>query len=258
MPKHYWFMPFADASSSARELSKALKWRRIRREGSNFQGNRETTVINWGCGSVSDEVSKCNIINDPRLVRAAANKLSFFKNVSKAARVPPFTTELSEVQKWLEEGSLVVGRTDLNGRSGTDIVFIDDIAQLVQCPLFTKYIKKAEEYRVHFAFKEVIDVQRKVARKHDDSGAVIEASSLDFRVRNHRNGFVFSRNNLHTPDDVLHQAELAYKATGLDFGAVDVIWNNHLKQAFILEINTAPGLEGTTLENYVKAFQKLG
>jgi glutathione synthase/RimK-type ligase-like ATP-grasp enzyme len=43
-------------------------------------------------------------------------------------------------------------------------------------------------------------------------------------------------------------------ALGLDFGAVDVIENK--KGSWILEVNTAPGLEGQTLEVYRSAFEQ--
>jgi hypothetical protein len=40
----------------------------------------------------------------------------------------------------------------------------------------------------------------------------------------------------------------------LDFGAVDLIWNENQNVVYVLEVNTAPGMEGTTLENYCDAF----
>jgi D-alanine-D-alanine ligase-like ATP-grasp enzyme len=43
----------------------------------------------------------------------------------------------------------------------------------------------------------------------------------------------------------------------LDFGAVDVIYNRAQDKAYVLEVNTAPGLEGSTLDNYVEAIQKV-
>jgi glutathione synthase/RimK-type ligase-like ATP-grasp enzyme len=43
-------------------------------------------------------------------------------------------------------------------------------------------------------------------------------------------------------------------ASGLDFGAVDVIWNERQQRAYVLEINSAPGLEGTTIDDYVRYF----
>ena len=45
--------------------------------------------------------------------------------------------------------------------------------------------------------------------------------------------------------------------SGLTFGAIDVIWNEHQQKAFVLEINTAPGIEGTTVEKYAAKFRNL-
>ena len=48
----------------------------------------------------------------------------------------------------------------------------------------------------------------------------------------------------------------AVELCGLYFGAVDMIWNAYKKQGYVLEINTAPGLEGQTVENYAEHFAK--
>jgi len=56
---------------------------------------------------------------------------------------------------------------------------------------------------------------------------------------------------------VVEQASLAIAALGLDFGAVDIIWNNHYQLATVLEVNTAPGLEGQTITDYANYFRGL-
>jgi D-alanine-D-alanine ligase-like ATP-grasp enzyme len=45
----------------------------------------------------------------------------------------------------------------------------------------------------------------------------------------------------------------AVAALGLDFGAVDIIEDKE-GNFYVLEINTAPGLEGHTVTSYAKAF----
>lgn len=248
--------PFHERSKSAFDISRAAGFKRIRREGSTFVGEKKHTIINWGCSDLSPETEKCGrIVNSTRAVRTSANKLSFFKKTQKIARVPPFTADLKEAMGWVKQGILVVARTSLNGRGGSDIVFLDDPSKFVECQLYTQYIKKRAEYRVHFAFGKVLDVQKKILRKTDDAGNSIDTSTVDFRIRNHSNGFIFVRDGISPPSDVLDQAKLAFAASDLDFGAVDVIFNEHSGQAYVLEINTAPGLEGTTLENYISAFQ---
>jgi glutathione synthase/RimK-type ligase-like ATP-grasp enzyme len=161
----------------------------------------------------------------------------------------PFTSSYDGALHWIEEGETVVCRTVLNGHSGKGIVIAETVDELVDAPLYTKYIKKKSEWRVHIFNGQVIDIQRKV-RNND-------VEEVNWRVRNHANGFIYQRNNLAPPDCVLKAAVGAMNLTLLDFGAVDVIYNEHYDKAYVLEINCAPGLEGTTVERYVEAFRAL-
>ena len=45
----------------------------------------------------------------------------------------------------------------------------------------------------------------------------------------------------------------AVTALGLEFGAVDIIYNDKSKKLFVLEVNTAPGIEGATVTKYKDA-----
>ena len=67
-------------------------------------------------------------------------------------------------------------------------------------------------------------------------------------IKNLDNGWVFCRTGISLPDDARNQAIAAVRSLGLDFGAVDVLYREREDKAFVLEVNTAPGLEGTTLE----------
>jgi D-alanine-D-alanine ligase-like ATP-grasp enzyme len=44
---------------------------------------------------------------------------------------------------------------------------------------------------------------------------------------------------------------------GLDFGAVDIIYNEKNNRWVVLEVNTAPGLSGETLNRYVEMIKEL-
>jgi D-alanine-D-alanine ligase-like ATP-grasp enzyme len=68
---------------------------------------------------------------------------------------------------------------------------------------------------------------------------------------------VFCRENF-SPVDIVDNAALgAVSALGLDFGAVDVKCNRQGTRAAVLEVNTAPGLQGTTLRKYAEALMGL-
>jgi glutathione synthase/RimK-type ligase-like ATP-grasp enzyme len=243
-------------SEGARALADALDIRRIRREGSTYVGNRNKTVINWGSSELPANVAAATIINKPEAIRATANKLVFFQTCQRngAPRIPAFTTSRETVRQWLEDGAKVVARTVLNGHSGAGIVILEGAGvDIPAAPLYTKYVPKKEEWRIHVLRTgdelSVLDMQRKI-RNPEFPGVP------DWNVRSHANGFIYAREVAPPNPDVLHQAVKALEVSGLDFGAVDVIWNQQNGQAFVLEINTAPGLSGQTITSYAKAFRR--
>jgi glutathione synthase/RimK-type ligase-like ATP-grasp enzyme len=243
-------------SEGARALSEALNVRRIRHEGSTYRGAPGKIVINWGSSKLPDEIARSTIINPPAAVASVSDKLAFFRTCERAGapRIPEFTTSREAVQAWLEAGAKVVVRTILNGHSGNGIQILEGAGvDIPNAPLYTKYVPKKEEWRIHVMRTPnelfVMDQQRKI-RDPDYVGVP------DWNVRSHANGFIFARNVAAPNADVLNQAIKALEVSGLDFGAVDVIWNQQNGAAYVLEINTAPGLEGTTITSYRDAFRK--
>lgn len=190
-------------------------------------------------------------------MKVAGNKLLTFRELEAACEgqvgevwhhFPQFTTSYAEACAWANSGITVVCRTKLQGHSGAGIVLAareEDV--VVDCPLYVKYIKKAKEFRVHVAFGEVIDVQQK-KRRADFEG------ETDYAIRNHARGWIYAREEIEEPAGLREQATRAILTLGLDFGAVDIIYNQHYNQCYVLEVNTAPGLEGTTVEKYTNAF----
>lgn len=156
----------------------------------------------------------------------------------------PHTTDMEEAKGW--EGPVVVRHT-VTGNSGQGIEIVDDPLDIPEAPLYTKYIKKASEWRVHVFQGKAIDVTRKIRDP--------ERTPTNWQVRNHDNGFIFARESGEPPcTSIITHAIEAVAGLGLDFGAVDVIWNQHQERAYVLEVNTAPGLEGeTTLKAYTEA-----
>ena len=131
----------------------------------------------------------------------------------------------------------------------------------VTAPLYVMYIKKKDEYRIHVLRNNIIDVQRKGLRAEFQG-----QQDVNFLIRNLANGFMFVRNdnagvqliNSSTvPQVVKNVAVQAVAALGLDFGAVDVIYNQQQKAAYVLEVNTAPGIEASTVLSYRDAFLSL-
>lgn len=260
--KKVFFFSYNQKSLGSRALSEALGASRIRNVGSTFVGSSQKLVVIWGNPEITEEIQKCRLLNDPRKTAACVNKLKFFSLLHKdgQTRIPRFTTETETALTWAASGMEVVGRGKLEGKSGEGISFFTDSDGINQewlsSKMYVEYIKKKHEFRVHILFGNIVDVQKKVLRKHDQEGNPIDPKTVDFRVRNLANGFIFQRNDISVPKDVKEQALKAYKASGLDFGAFDIVYNSTSEKAYVLEVNTAPGLEGTTVENYARAFKE--
>lgn len=154
---------------------------------------------------------------------------------------------------------------------------------------FQNMIEIAEEFRIHVAFGEVVYAAKKVQRTVDEmekayvedelarqeelakkNGDTIDEKTAILLIkrqakkvaenganqlaRSNRLGWKF----VHIKSvnkDMETQVTRAVKTLGLDFGAVDCCIDNSGK-VFIIEVNTGPGLEGSTFEAYIKAFKK--
>lgn len=238
--------PYRQGSKSAKALATGLGGRVLRLEGSTFVPRHNDVIINWGS-------SQCppfepTLINWEIATRKASNKRLSFEALAKEGVSTPSFAATKDSVSW---DGLVVVRHKLTGHSGEGIEIVNHNAgadDLPDAPLYVQYIPKKDEYRVHIIGTSIIAVQRKARR--------LEVEEPNWRVRNHANGFVFVRNDVNAPESVLSEATKAIAALGLDFGAVDVIWNEKQGAAYVLEVNTAPGLEGQTVDDYVNGFKE--
>lgn len=228
--------PYMKGSQSAKLLVEHMGGMLIKLKGSKFKWNKP--VVNWG-----NKLPLGNCLNKNPAV--ATNKIKTFE-LLKAGNVPhvPWTTDKAEAMKWVNAGKTVMARTKVASQGGAGIVVLNDHPATV-APLYTQYVKKRAEYRTHVVNDKVIHVQEK-KKKHGHEHSLIQS---------HDNGYVFGKPG-EVPQSVLDAGIGAVKALGLDFGAVDVIWNEHQGKAYVLEVNTAPGLSPQTAEKYANAFKE--
>lgn len=251
-----YLLPYKAGSKSGKLLSKALRILRINREGSNWINSPRKRVINWGC---TEENLPPNLrdpsivwVNSPQAVSVAADKLlSFNAMKDMGVNVVPFTTDKEVAFEWGRESTVIL-RHKLKANSGEGIEIVEPEGYIADAPLYTKYIPKKYEYRIHVFQGNIIARQRK-ARKEE-----IEDDAINWRIRNLAGGFIFARNEGRpVPVDVDHQAYLAVQAMGLDFGAVDIGYDEKNDRAWVYEVNTACGLEGSTLDDYFYAIKNM-
>lgn len=242
------------ASNSAKLLAEALGVRRVSHVGPPI--TVKDTLINWGASALPPRVTAAIIVNTPAAIATAANKLESFIAMMDTVNVPMFTASFEMAREWLRDGTTVVARTKLNGHSGEGLVILDPERikeqqdDFVRAPLYTQYVKKSQEYRIHVHKGQAFFVQRK-ARNFE-----VANENVNWQVRNHANGFIYANVDVEVADEAKAQAVAACAALGLDFGAVDIIRSTARGEWLVLEVNTAPGLSGTTLDKYVEQFKE--
>jgi len=158
---------------------------------------------------------------------------------------PAFATSPEEARN-LDSGT-IFARTLINSTNGKGIVeFERDQREYPPAPLYTAYIPKKSEFRVHVINGKVVDSQQKKKREEF-------TGESNPRIRNLANGYVYCRDGVVLPHDAADLAVRAVSACGYEYGAVDLIYNAKRDKSYVLEVNSRPGLQGTTLESYADA-----
>lgn len=238
------------------EISSSTIARKLRLQGSAFRGRTTDLIVNWGSGN-SDAfnaiVGNARFLNNPTAINTASNKVSAFEAMNAAnVSCVENTTDIEVARQWVRDGFGVFCRTELRGHSGAGIVYCsttapDDLGNVVhqtevpQAPLYTKRGHTTNrEYRIHIFKGEVIFIQQKRRQ-----AGYRDNPNYSNVVRNHGNGWIYAHNNITAINTAaVTSAVAAIEAVGLDFGAVDVMTRQD--DAWVLEVNTAPGQAGDT------------
>lgn len=253
MPAYIAVRPPDRPSESARTVRHMFgdKARLVRRDPIPRQ---YTKIINWGNSSSFTPYMTAKVYNPPFRIAVASNKLDTFLALKEAGvKIPEFSTTMEQVPP----GQIWLARTILNGSGGAGIVVMRPGDRVATASLYTKYIRKLREFRVHVVKGETIFVQEK--RRRLDSNLTGDQNL----IRNYRNGWVYTltdglEENEGVPNCILDAGEAAVKALGLDFGAADVVLGRNDDESYVLEVNTAPGLRSPTLTTaYQVAFMRM-
>lgn len=182
-----------------------------------------------------------------RITPGVLTKIQQFQAFTRdGVNCPKWTTDASRLAEL--ESEVIFARTLVNSTGGRGIVeFTLGSDPTPRAPLYTAYVKKKAEYRVHVFNGEAIDIQQKKKKRE------FNADTRDTRVRNLANGYVYCRDGLVPPEGIQDLAIRAVAAVGYRYGAVDIIYNERNNQCYVLEVNSRPGLMGTTLERYSNA-----
>jgi len=201
-------------------------------------------IIKWG---VSNKYYEGQLNEN---TRNASNKLTCFQRMVRNGL--RWTTNIEEARSF----PLCYCRTLLSSSKGRGIIVAQSPAEVVPAPLYTKGIKQVEgEYRVHIFKGQVIDFAKKMKMRTDRLEE--EGITLNPLIRNLDNGYVFGREGVTLHEGTIRVAIEAVEDLELDLAAVDVVRSSYSGDSFVLEVNTAPGMEGSTVLKYASAIEGL-
>ncbi len=151
---------------------------------------------------------------------------------------------------WADEDKVVFGRKLLNSSCGNGIVVFDNPGAAAKAdfwgiPVFTQYKPKKREFRVHVFKDKVVTIVEKKLR----------AGQSPAKVRNLANGYVFCQEFELSPELKARIEALALAASKVcssDFRGVDLGYNEKKDDLFVIEVNSAPGIEGSNVQKYVE------
>lgn len=213
---------------------------------------RSSKVINFGNSQLANVNTNHEILN--KNTSKALNKFDCSTYLLNAGvDVPYFTSETEEAQDWIDDGGTVVARKFVKSREGRGIeIYSGDVWLPEEYPMYTQYVKNRREFRVHAFKDEIIDITEK-------RPSFREYWKVNFEIRSHANGWVFSRSELKIPNEETLQeiSNKTLETLDLDFAAIDFIYDVNAEKWLVLEVNTAPGLEETSLEKYITKFKSI-
>lgn len=199
-------------------------------------------------------------INTCEAVRKASHKYASLVLMRGAElNVPPFNKDIDCLISSVGRSATILARKNYHTK-GQDIIVLKD-SKMFDITMqeytsrrepprdvsdyYIQYLKPDGEYRYHIAFGKVILPTKKVLADGEEDSSII---------RNHQNG-KWQQVVCRETERFSHACIKAISAHGLDFGAVDFI--NIRGVPFMLEVNTAPGLQvQNRLDAYVRAFKE--
>jgi glutathione synthase/RimK-type ligase-like ATP-grasp enzyme len=294
MAKDVYIYYSGPTDDTGKRIAEALKVEHGKKKPAALQKGK--IIIGWGCKTKDKVNFGANdvVLNHPDNIRTNRNKLKTLEVLKKAGvPVADFITAdkvLASLDAARGAMSLpLVGRKKFHqgGKDFWTCLTRGQVQRAIKsgAEYFQNYIAIETEYRLHVFQGEVINMQKKVERddletayveqhgnriqniaeknnvKLDKTTAEYILKNLGKRqghadqiIKSNTRGWKFSQ--IKTAKKELQEAAVnAVKAIGLDFGAVDCCLTED-GSPYIIEVNTGPGLQGTSFDAYIEVFKK--
>ena len=251
-----YIVTYNPRSLGALSLGQAMGIPVVTRDWVNDPGNEDeledSVLINWGNSRPFESDVDFFTLNHPSDVEWCVDKRNLLLKLRLQTllyRTVDATSIQSQAATWSLEGHRVYCRTSTTSSRGRGIIIIEPEQYVPAAPLYTKFQQSTNEWRVHITANDhIINIQKKVP-----SSIRPITNNL---IRNENTGWVLRSGNT-APEDVIDQARTALLASGLDFGAVDVLYDEEDETAYVLEINSAPGLGEINAQKYKLALEDM-
>ena len=209
------------------------EWRQLSSLWNNFY-KEDNNVINWGNHIYRED--KYFRLNKPSAIALASNKAVSRRFLRDAGIHVPVTWFLGEREPLNLGGKFIARPPYHHGGNNFYVVgSVNELARKIDGDTSTWYFSeifpKTHEFRVHCAHGKVLQVSNKPLAEGEirANHSVVEESWRALK---------WSEFN----DLICEQSLKAVKVLGLDYGAVDIMWNSDTNRVAICEVNTSPSI----------------
>ena len=240
----FFVYPYTQHSAGSIMLAEELDGKRVKLTNSIYSHKPENVLINWGNGNCPYSMA----LNPASAILNVIDKVKFFKTLQGTGLIP--TVAFSQAEAKANLSYPIVCRTLAEGSDGEGIVIAEKPEEVVPAKLYTSYVDKTSEYRIHMGRNqqgEVVVICRQ--KKY-----LSDAFTGDKRI------WTGSETKMAYIETALAPVIAVAKATfakfpELTFGAFDIVYNNSTETAYVLEINSAPMMNADTTKAYADFFR---
>ena len=244
--------PYVGGSKSVKQLRQDLETRlghKVVTVPPDYIAVSNERIINWGNSHYQayqkPGATNIRIFNSALAVQRSINKISFFNCLDEyELPIPVWTINPDIARKWLGQGTTVFCRTQIAGRDGKGIVVASKPSDLVEAPLYTKLVPSTREYRIFVFRQRAIYNLTKMSKPN---------ANLAHPARTRENGWFYSMHQ-EVPVKAPALAVAVCEVLGLDFCAVDILFNAKTDKLTVLESNSAPGTRPSSRAVLIDAF----
>lgn len=160
---------------------------------------------------------------------------------------PVWTQNAHLAKDWHSSGNVVYARKERITARGQGITLIYPINKWPgeDFLVYTKYIPNDREFRVNIFEDKFVNIREKLLLENYATRSLVRSSDNGYTTTHH----------LPIPDTLKERIKLlalaAAEISSSSFKGVDIIYNEDEDKLYVLEVNSAPAIQGSSVGEYV-------